>query len=416
MRIQRKVILLVDDEAIILSVLSVHVKSFLPTGLELLTASNGEDALMIARSLKESQDELICIISDYMMYPMNGSILLGHLEDIFPESKKIMLTGQADLAAVTDVLSRARLFRYIEKPWEPKDLELTVLEAINMYNSEVELRRTTQELAMLNKELERKVEDRTAELNQKNEELRQGLQYARFVQECFLPNHRILSKHMNDLCVFSTSSEAVSGDFYWHKEKSDCNYIALGDCTGHGLAGALLTVLVSDLLDDKIGDPNLNLQEAVGEVVQDLKRRLNTSVRYSEMAAGFDLAILKIDKNSKQVDWASLNGNILLIDAENKVESIAKSKGFLHLPGDTLIVASGSFNGNEKRIAMFSDGLYDQIGEETNKRLRLSGLIQWIEEGHVFRPGSSCEIESLFNSWKGNQVHTDDASWLSFTL
>ncbi|MBM3447612.1 MAG: response regulator [Bacteroidetes bacterium] len=416
MRIQRKVILLVDDEAVILSVLSVHVKSFLPTGLELLTASNGEDALMIARSLKESQDELICVICDYMMYPMNGSILLGHLEDISPESKKIMLTGQADLAAVTDVLSRARLFRYIEKPWEPKDLELTVLEAINMYNSEVELRKTTQELAMLNKELERKVEDRTAELNQKNEELRQGLQYARFVQECFLPNHRILSKHMNDLCVFSTSSEAVSGDFYWHKEKSDCNYIALGDCTGHGLAGALLTVLVSDLLDDKIGDPNLNLQEAVGEVVQDLKRRLNTSVRYSEMAAGFDLAILKIDKNSKQVDWASLNGNILLIDAENKVESIAKSKGFLHLPGDTLIVASGSFNGNEKRIAMFSDGLYDQIGEETNKRLRLSGLIQWIEEGHVFRPGSSCEIESLFNSWKGNQVHTDDASWLSFTL
>ena len=416
MRIQRKVILLVDDEAIILSVLSVHVKSFLPTDLELLTASNGEDALMIARSLKESQDELICVISDFMMYPMNGSILLGHLEDIFPESKKIMLTGQADLAAVTDVLSRARLFRYIEKPWEPKDLELTVLEAINMYNSEVELRRTTQELAILNKELERKVEDRTAELNQKNEELKQGLQYARFVQECFLPNHRILSKHVKDLCVFSTSSEAVSGDFYWHKEKEDCNFIALGDCTGHGLAGALLTVLVSDLLDDKIGDPNLNLQEAVGEVVQDLKRRLNTSVRYSEMAAGFDLAILKIDKNSKQVDWASLNGNILLIDAQNKVESIAKSKGFLHLPGDTLIVASGSFNGNEKRIAMFSDGLYDQIGEETNKRLRLSGLIQWIEDGHVFTPGSTCEIESLFNAWKGNQEHTDDASWLSFTL
>ena len=408
--------MLIDDEAIILSVLSVHVNSFLPSGLELLTASNGEEALAIARTLKEAQDELICVISDYMMYPMNGSILLGHLEDIFPESKKIMLTGQADLAAVTDVLSRARLFRYIEKPWEPKDLELTVLEAINMYNSEVELRRTTQELAILNKELERKVEDRTAELNQKNEELKQGLQYARFVQECFLPNHRILSKHVKDLCVFSTSSEAVSGDFYWHKEKADCNYIALGDCTGHGLAGALLTVLVSDLLDDKIGDSHLNLQEALGEVVQDLKRRLNTSVRYSEMAAGFDLAILKIDKNSKQVDWASLNGNILLIDAENKVESIAKSKGFLHLPGDTLIVASGSFNGNEKRIAMFSDGLYDQIGEETNKRLRLSGLIQWVEEGLVFGEGNSCNIENLFNTWRGNQEHTDDASWLSFTL
>jgi CheY-like chemotaxis protein len=328
MRTPRKIILLVDDEAIILSVLSVHVKSFLPDGLELITASNGEQALTIAQELRESGDELICVVSDYMMQPMNGSVLLGRLEAVFPESKKIMLTGQADLAAVTDVLSRARLFRYIEKPWEPKDLELTILEAINMYNSEVELKRTTQELEVLNRELEQKVENRTAELNQKNEELKQGLQYARFVQECFLPNHRILSKHVRNLCVFSSSSEAVSGDFYWHKEIEDYNYLALGDCTGHGLAGALLTVLVSDLLDDKIGNYNLNLHEAVGEVIQDLKRRLNTSVRYSEMAAGFDLAILKIHKVSKHVDWASLNGNILLVDDQNKVEPIAKSKVF----------------------------------------------------------------------------------------
>jgi len=413
----KRVILLVDDEAIILSVLSVHVKSFLPSNVELQTASSGEEALEIARALKEQEVELACVISDYMMQPMNGSVLLGHLEDLFPASKKIMLTGQADLVAVTDVLSRARLFRYIEKPWEPKDLELTVLEALNMYNSETELKRTTMELATLNKELERKVEDRTAELNQKNEELKQGLQYARFVQECFLPNHRILSKHLKNLCIFNTSSEAVSGDFYWHKESEDFNYLALGDCTGHGLAGALLTVLVSDLLDDKIGDKSSrNLSESIGEVIQDLKRRLNTSVKYSEMAAGFDLALLKVNKQTKAVEWASLNGNILLIDDNGSVSIVAKSKGFLHLPGDTLLVASGTFEGAGKSVAMFSDGLYDQIGEQTNKRLRLSGLIQWIEEKKVFDSMSRCQIESLFLEWKGIQDQTDDASWMSFEL
>jgi hypothetical protein len=134
------------------------------------------------------------------------------------------------------------------------------------------------------------------------------------------------------------------------------------------------------------------------------------------MAAGFDLAILKIHKVSKHVDWASLNGNILLVDDQNKVEPIAKSKGFLHLPGDTLIVASGSFHGEGKRVALFSDGLYDQIGQESNKRLRFSGLIQWIENGLVFNDKNKCEIESLFNTWKGSQEHTDDASWMSFTL
>ena len=65
--------------------------------------------------LIEKNGELICVISDYMMYPMRGSELLGRLEILSPASKKIMLTGQADLQAVSEVLSKARLFRYIEK-------------------------------------------------------------------------------------------------------------------------------------------------------------------------------------------------------------------------------------------------------------------------------------------------------------
>ena len=181
MRRGQRYIILVDDEAIILSVLSLHVKSFLPKGIELLTANSGESALEKLTPLLQEGGELICVISDYMMYPMRGSELLGHLEVLSPASKKIMLTGQADLQAVSEVLSKARLFRYIEKPWEPKDLELTVLEAIRMYDNETELAKRTQELEILHKELEQKVIDRTAELNQKNEELRQGLQYARFV-------------------------------------------------------------------------------------------------------------------------------------------------------------------------------------------------------------------------------------------
>jgi len=417
MRIQRKVILLVDDEAIILSVLSVHVKSFLPTGLELLTASNGEDALMIARSLKESQDELICVISDYMMYPMNGSILLGHLEDIFPESKKIMLTGQADLAAVTDVLSRARLFRYIEKPWEPKDLELTVLEAIHMYDNETELAKRTQELEILHKELEQKVIDRTAELNQKNEELRQGLQYARFVQECFLPNHTDAWDVLPNLHVFSTSADAVSGDFYWYKNLGDSVLIAQGDCTGHGLAGALLTVLVSDLLSEKTSrvSENINVKEIVTATVSDLKKRLRRDVQYSDMVAGFDLALMHVDLKTGNANWGSLNSNLMLVNEKNEVEIISKSKGFLHLDLEQTEVAGGQLNIMGKRVVMCSDGLYDQIGEATNKRLRMSGLIQWIESGQVFLE-NKCGIDDLFASWKGSQDQTDDATWVSFQL
>ena len=417
MRGGKRYIILVDDEAIILSVLSLHVKSFLPEGIELLTANSGESALEKLTPLIEDGGELICVISDYMMHPMRGSELLGHLEVLSPASKKIMLTGQADLQAVSEVLSKARLFRYIEKPWEPKDLELTVLEAIRMYDNETELAKRTQELEILHKELEQKVIDRTAELNQKNEELRQGLQYARFVQECFLPNHTDAWDVLPRFHVFSTSAEAVSGDFYWYKNLGHSVLIAQGDCTGHGLAGALLTVLVSDLLSEKTSATHdkVNVREVVADTVFDLKKRLRRDVQYSDMVAGFDLALLHVDLNSGDTEWGSLNSNLMLVNENNEVEIISKSRGFLHVDSEQTEIAGGRLNIKGKRVIMCSDGLYDQIGELSNKRLRMGGLIQWIEDGQVFLE-NKCAIDELFAAWKGTQDQTDDATWVSFQL
>jgi serine phosphatase RsbU (regulator of sigma subunit) len=328
-----------------------------------------------------------------------------------------MLTGQADLQAVSEVLSKARLFRYIEKPWEPKDLELTVLEAIHMYYNETELAKRTQELEILHKELEQKVIDRTAELNQKNEELRQGLQYARFVQECFLPNHTDAWNVLPKLHVFSTSAEAVSGDFYWYKNLGDSVLIAQGDSTGHGLAGALLTVLVSDLLSEKTSliKGEVNVKEIVSETVIDLKKRLRRDVQYSDMVAGFDLVLMHVDLKTGNANWGSLNSNLMLVNERNEVEIISKSKGFLHLDHEIIEVAGGNLNIKGKHVVMCSDGLYDQIGELSNKRLRMSGLIQWIESGQVFSE-SKCGIDDLFATWKGSQDQTDDATWVSFQL
>lgn len=413
----KRYIILVDDEAIILSVLSVHVKTFLPEGIELLTANSGESALKKLTPLLQEGGELICVISDYMMHPMRGSDLLGHLEILAPSSKKIMLTGQADLQAVSEVLSKARLFRYIEKPWEPKDLELTVLEAIHMYYNEIELAKRTQELEILHKELEQKVIDRTAELNQKNEELRQGLQYARFVQECFLPNHTDAWDVLPKLHVFSTSAEAVSGDFYWYKNLGDSVLIAQGDCTGHGLAGALLSVLVSDLLSEKTSQISggVNVKEIVSATVFDLKKRLRRDVQYSDMVAGFDLALLHVNLKTGDTNWGSLNSNLMLVNERNEVEVISKSKGFLHVELDKIEVGSGQLNIKGKHVVMCSDGLYDQIGESSNKRLRMNGLIHWIESGQVFME-NKCGVDDLFASWKGSQDQTDDATWVSFQL
>lgn len=409
--------MLVDDEAIILSVLSLHVRSFLTQGIEVIVANSGEDAIRLFEEVVKPTGELVCIVSDYMMYPMNGGELLGHFEHLAPNSKKIMLTGQTDITAVAEVLEKTRLFRYIEKPWDPKDLELTLSDAVEMYFNETALQRRTEELEILHKELEKKVEERTAELNQKNEELRQGLEYARFVQQCFLPNNNEAWGFLPEFHVYSSSSEAVSGDFFWFKHEGEEVLLALGDCTGHGLAGALLTVLVSDLLEDKTSKTagHVEVQQVVEEALTDLLKRLNRDIQYSDVAAGFDMVLLKINKETGDIDWASLNSNLMLINEKNDVEVVAKSKGFLFLKGAEPEVFSGKLNAKGKRIAMCSDGLYDQIGEKSNRRLRLSGLVDMIQGGEVFH-SYQCHIDELFVKWKGAQDQTDDATWVSFKL
>jgi serine phosphatase RsbU (regulator of sigma subunit) len=174
---------------------------------------------------------------------------------------------------------------------------------------------------------------------------------------------------------------------------------------------------VSDLLSEKTSATHdkVNVREVVADTVFDLKKRLRRDVQYSDMVAGFDLALMHIDLNSGDAEWGSLNSNLMLVNKDNKVEIISKSKGFLHLDLEQTEIAGGRLNLKGKRVVMCSDGLYDQIGEVTNKRLRMGGLIQWIEDGQVFLE-NKCNIDELFAAWKGTQEQTDDATWVSFQL
>ena len=157
------------------------------------------------------------------------------------------------------------------------------------------------------------------------------------------------------------------------------------------------------------------MKDIVSGTVYDLKKRLRRDVQYSDMVAGFDLALMHVNLKTGDAEWGSLNSNLMLVNENNEVEIISKSKGFLHLDLEQTDVAGGKVNIKGKRVVMCSDGLYDQIGEVSNKRLRMSGLIQWIESGQVFLD-NKCGIDDLFATWKGSQDQTDDATWVSFQL
>lgn len=124
-------ILLVDDEQLILDTLRIHLRLVVPDGWQILTATSGDEALSLVQEELEHGSYPAVAIVDYMMHPMKGSEVLVQLEKLVPRTKKIMLTGQADMEAVNQVIDKVSLFRYMQKPWDPQDLERTVLAAIS---------------------------------------------------------------------------------------------------------------------------------------------------------------------------------------------------------------------------------------------------------------------------------------------
>lgn len=184
-------ILCVDDEPVILESLKEQLKRHLPQNYELESAESGEEALEVIAELYQEGLEVALVISDQIMSGLQGDELLIQLHQNHPQMLKIMLTGQADVQSVGNVVNQASLYRYISKPWDETDLILTVQEALRRYTQEQQLLEQNQklqelniELQQLNISLEQKVTERTAEL----EQAKQAAEVANQTKSTFLAN------------------------------------------------------------------------------------------------------------------------------------------------------------------------------------------------------------------------------------
>ncbi|MBN1906247.1 MAG: response regulator [Deltaproteobacteria bacterium] len=169
-------IMVVDDEVPITKTLNRLLRK---EGFGVIEANSGADALEILGKLEKPVSG---IISDQRMPGMTGSQLMEKVKKIVPDGFRILLTGFADINAITDALNLGQIHRYITKPWNDAELIFHIREALYQYELILENKRLNNlvkkqnlELKKINKSLEQKVEERTREIQVKNQELEQGL-------------------------------------------------------------------------------------------------------------------------------------------------------------------------------------------------------------------------------------------------
>lgn len=168
----KPVILCVDDEKVVLDSLKTQLKNFLSHTCTVEVAESGEEALELIEDLLEDFGEPpYLVISDMIMPQMKGDELLSKVREKCPTTLSILLTGQAEKIDIINAINTAGLYRYIPKPWEAEDLNVTVREAMTAFANARELENQKEQLILMNKELERKVMDRTAKIVEQNKEL-----------------------------------------------------------------------------------------------------------------------------------------------------------------------------------------------------------------------------------------------------
>lgn len=168
----RPAIICVDDEKFVLSSLKAELKQFFDEQYQIETAEGGLEALDILKELLREGSDVPVIIADYIMPDIKGDDLLEQVHKLSPQTLKIMLTGQAGPDAVGNAVNKARLYRYIAKPWDPDDLGMTIQEAVKSYFQEKQLDEQNRQLKEMNQTLEIRVEERTLDLRNALEELK----------------------------------------------------------------------------------------------------------------------------------------------------------------------------------------------------------------------------------------------------
>lgn len=155
------IIMCVDDEPSVLTLLR-HLLDNMADDTVVEVAESGQEALDICADLRQDGREISVVVSDYIMPTMRGDEFLIQLHKISPRTTKIMLTGQSDLPGIKRTINEANLFRFLEKPVSNTDFVLTTKTGLQAYKAERDLEQRNEDLSAANSHLHAEVTARRA--------------------------------------------------------------------------------------------------------------------------------------------------------------------------------------------------------------------------------------------------------------
>lgn len=270
-------------------------------------------------------------------------------------------------------------------------------------------------LTSQNEKLEQQVTERTQEINnqkhllqEKNKEITDSINYAKRLQQAILPPMEFISKNFPDSFVLYKPKDIVAGDFYWAEQTNDLFFIVAADCTGHGVPGAMVSVVCSNALNRTVKEFSLTdtgkILDKTRELVIETFEKSNTEIK-----DGMDISLICIDKQNEKIFWSGAN-NALWYVQDNILTEIKADKQPVGKSDDNKPFTTHSIDyKNNTTFYLFTDGFADQFGGPKGKKFKYKQF----EETLVSINNKPMKeqlviIEQKFEEWKGALEQVDD--------
>lgn len=275
----------------------------------------------------------------------------------------------------------------------------------------------TNRIGKLRKEDKEKVkridslEQQKVKLEIKDRDITDSLIYAQRIQEALLPSEGFLKESFKDFFVFFKPRDIVSGDFYWIGEKGNKIFFVAADCTGHGVPGALMSMIGMEILDKAINENKIENPSVILEIMNiNLAKTFNKkSHSKSVIRDGMDLGLIVIDCENKKLDFSGAFFPLYLIRNNHLIE-YKGDKVILGIDSSETKYRTQTINLEEDDIIyLFSDGYADQFGGVGNKKFmyrRFRYLLSTINQFPM--ADQKVILEDNIRTWMGGNPQVDD--------
>ncbi|MCW3077202.1 MAG: hypothetical protein JWO32_1811 [Bacteroidetes bacterium] len=266
--------------------------------------------------------------------------------------------------------------------------------------------------------MEQQVKERTHEVIEKGrkleiayKEIRDSINYAKRIQESILPGTEMITHVFNNSFIFYKPKDVVCGDFYWFGQQGDEAVIAAIDCTGHGVPGALMTVIGNSLLNQIVTSTGIT---SPSNILTQLDKKLHETLKQHGNIItndGMDAAVCRYKLSKNEVTFAGAKRPLYLF----------KKGELIEIKGDKSPI--GSFGHNlhkrfsEHKIAMnkgdtlymFSDGVQDQFGGDNGKKFMIKQFRELLLDIQTLSMADQAKrIEKEMHEWQRDYEQTDD--------